>query len=853
MLPFQRHIIDVAVKYSDRPAVVDQDQTLFYRDLTSFSKKLNPAIKAKKQTVGLYFDKGADYIRCVFALMVGGIAFVPLDPKSPSQRLTHMMTKSDIKLIITNKKTDTGALPDGLEVLFVEDILSWPELSLEVDAQPSDLAYVIYTSGTSGLPKGVEITHAGIFDLISQQVDIFGLNLDRIFLYLAISFDASLSDILCSFYSGSTLYINEKLRTKFKDLASYIVANGISYLDVTPSVLKLLDHTRLTTIKTLTVGGEVADFQTIRRFASAMRVVSVYGPTEATICTSYAVCSRGWDRPLIGTPLSHVEYTVMNESMQVVGPGSIGELYISGSCLARGYSGDEEMTSDKFVTIGKRRYYKSGDIVNYCLDGQLEFIGRRDRQIKHNGNLICLEEIEAAANSIAGVKASVASYENGRISLRFDGTVSASNLRKQMIGTIPRSMIPHVVEKAVIPLSATDKVATAVGRKAKNLTTSDLRLLHDNLALDRRQKSSAGPVFKNSTPRVVLLTGATGFLGAWVIRELKERASRIICVCRGISNDQVKSRIVDNLRQNKIYLTDEEEGKLEAHAGDVSLVKFGLSDELWMKLSDQVDTIYHCAGTVNNLKPFSSLYPDNVQSVIEVAKLLETGVTKTLHFASSLSVYVSSPYSEAKIFDESPLVDDDRELTSGYAQSKWLADYYLSTLNGTSGNIYIYRFGLLTDDQVDLIGPRKSFLKTFVQRLSDCEEVPDSAGLPLAVDLTPIDYAAHAMVEISFRKPPGIYNISANIKLTYESILLWSGKNKLMEKSAWFEKYRNRLVSRLLSIANDSNEFMNMNLFECTWVDSFCTANSADITSRYTIRKDLGRAYLLNYTRSKIR
>src|SRR5690606_1464903 len=209
----------------------------------------------------------------------------------------------------------------------------------------------------------------------------------RALFYLSPTFDASVSDIGTALLSGAALCVEPGVRRTPASMMALIRERGVTHLDLPPSVLATLDPGELpASVQTIVIGGEVCPADVVRRWASRVRLVNVYGPTEATICTSLGACDpETWDRPLIGRPLPGIGYEVVDEALDPVPQGTPGELLIDGVGLARGYLNDPELTRKRFPTLRGRRVYRTGDRVVLHHDGEFEFLGRIDRQIKLHG------------------------------------------------------------------------------------------------------------------------------------------------------------------------------------------------------------------------------------------------------------------------------------------------------------------------------------------------------------------------------------------------------------------------------------------------------------------------------------
>ena len=351
-----------------------------------------------------------------------------------------------------------------------------------------ELAYIIFTSGSTGEPKGVMVTHCGIVNFLDAQIQGFHFTRSsRALFFLSTNFDASVSDIGTALLSGATLYIEDESVLKAGSEFTHLLADReITHLDIPPSLLSVLDPEQMpASLQTIIIGGEVCAAQVVRKWARRFRVVNVYGPTEATVCTSFCECNaERWSRPLIGPAIPNINYVVLDFELKPVLPGKYGELFISGIGLARGYLNRPELTEEKFVIIGGVRHYRTGDLVRLWEGGDIEFIGRTDRQFKLRGMLIEPEEIEArlkehgAVHNVAVLKRAL-STESKRdalvafLSLRTGVVTDSAELRAHLSERLPRWMIPqHFEFLPSLPQTMTGKVDLAA--------LKDLALVRDN-------------------------------------------------------------------------------------------------------------------------------------------------------------------------------------------------------------------------------------------------------------------------------------------------------------------------------------------------------------------------------------
>src|SRR5262249_34963187 len=258
--------------------------------------------------VGLSIGKSGAYIAALLGTWSVGAAFVPLDPGLPPVRRRWMIGDVAPRLLMD---------ADAVEALRTEGA---PARAPHV-AATSDTAYILYTSGTTGRPKGVIVPHRGLLNLFEQQIEAFALDASsRAILFVSTAFDASLSDVGTTLLAGATLVIPE--RSDVADataLASTLERRRITHADLPPSILRRLDPERpASALSTVVIGGEPCDPAVARRWAANVRLVNVYGPTEATICTSLCVCDPvRWSRPLLGVPLDGIVYRVMADDRDV--------------------------------------------------------------------------------------------------------------------------------------------------------------------------------------------------------------------------------------------------------------------------------------------------------------------------------------------------------------------------------------------------------------------------------------------------------------------------------------------------------------------------------------------------------
>jgi len=442
---FIHRFIDTARRFGPHAAIEDKTGITTYDLLLRRAAATGAMLQARKlppeTVIGLCFEKSADYITALLGVWYAGLAFAPLPPSLPAARRDFIVRDADIRVFL-----DTDSLPPPLRA----DAALTP--APQDDAR---LAYVMHTSGSTGTPKGVAVEQRGIVNVIEQQIKAFGLTpQSRSLFYLSISFDASLSDIGTALLSGAALVMaDDDILRDGEKLLHFIRSRHITHSDLPPSLLRHIDPQQVPDcLKTIIIGGEACPPDTVRAWAKRLNVINVYGPTEATICTSLCRCDAGtWQKPLLGDALPGVEYRIV-----------AGELYIGGIQLARGYLNLPDLNASKFVTIDGARFYRTGDSVSQLANGDIEFHGRIDRQFKLRGQLVEPDEIETQLCACAGIRKAAVIKTAAPVQIiayvTSAGAIDAAAQQAQLAAKLPAWMVPaRILRLAAFPLTATGK------------------------------------------------------------------------------------------------------------------------------------------------------------------------------------------------------------------------------------------------------------------------------------------------------------------------------------------------------------------------------------------------------------
>jgi amino acid adenylation domain-containing protein len=479
-----------AARRGDATAVVCGTDRLSYRDLDRRSARMARLLTehgvGEGDFVGLATRRSAATVVALLAVLRAGAAYVPLDPVYPQERLAFMVRDAAPALVISETSA-AGSLPAGPgapPVLLLDD----PQVTALLEAPGEDsfasavtadhTAYVIYTSGSTGRPKGVAVTHRNIANLVAWAADAFGDGLGRVLAATSLSFDVSVFEVLGPLLNGGSIeVVRDLLEIGERGGWQGTLVSGV------PSVLDRLIADGAPDLRAdhLVLAGEALSPQVAARLRAAVpgaRLVNAYGPTETTV---YASSSAGQDTgadgpgaeaPPIGRPLRNTRLYVLDDRMRPLPVGVPGELYIAGAGVTRGYLHRPDLTGARFVPdpFGEpgARMYRSGDIVLRRPDGQLQYVGRADDQVKLRGFRVEPSEVEAVLGEQPGVaQAVVVVHEDRRGERRLVGYVTPEadvvpdpdRLRAAMARLLPEYMVPAaVVPLDALPLSPTGKL-----------------------------------------------------------------------------------------------------------------------------------------------------------------------------------------------------------------------------------------------------------------------------------------------------------------------------------------------------------------------------------------------------------
>ncbi|MFF3570806.1 amino acid adenylation domain-containing protein [Nocardia jiangxiensis] len=472
-----------ARRYPDAVAVRSGTTAWTYAELAQRAEAVAQLLAeggaGAESIVAVAIPRSAELIVAIWAAARTGAAFLPLDPDNPTARTAELLSDTRTRMGLTTRAV-AQTLPDTVEWL-VLDAEAEPVRASGTAVPAGDLsadnaAYVIYTSGSTGKPKAVHLAHRGLADLVAAQAEAFGVGLDATVLQVASpGFDACVSELLLAHGSGAGLVVAPPEVYGGVDLEELIRAQRITHAIITPSVLNTMDPSRIPSLRTLAVVGEATGPDTVNRWAPGRLLMNHYGPTESTIWATGSDALLPGDQVTIGGPIHGVRALVLDMWLRPVPMGVVGELYLGGPGLARGYVDRPDVTASRFVADPRsatgERIYRTGDSVRWVrgrTGPALEYLGRSDQQVKIHGLRIEPGEIDArVANypDVASVATVVVEGPAGEpILVCYVVSASAAGvdvpaLTDELARTLPRYMNPAaIVQLDRMPRTPTGKI-----------------------------------------------------------------------------------------------------------------------------------------------------------------------------------------------------------------------------------------------------------------------------------------------------------------------------------------------------------------------------------------------------------
>ncbi|MFJ4971757.1 amino acid adenylation domain-containing protein [Streptomyces sp. NPDC088755] len=876
----------------DAPAVRDADTTLTYAELDARADALAHHLAARgigpEDRVAVALPRTRELVVALLGILRSGAAYVPLDPDYPAQRLSYMLDDARPRLLLTTPAIHRRLPASPVPYLHIAGLADSAAPAAPIRPPlPAHPAYVIYTSGSTGRPKGVVVTHRGAGAMARSQSERLRVTPGSRVLHMAsVSFDAAFWELCMGLLSGACLEIDERdALLPGPTLAALVRDRGITHLTLPPAALAVMPPGSLPTGTTIVLAGEACTPALVRSWARDRFLVNAYGPTETTVCATmsafqYAEGPLAPDRTVpIGVPVDGTRIHVLDDRLAPVPPGVVGELYVSGAGVARGYHGRAALTASRFVadpfdrTGG--RMYRTGDLVRWTAEGELVYVSRVDDQVKLRGFRIELGEIEAALTALPGVAAACAVVREDRpgdrrlvaYTVPADGAAfpDEAGTRAHLATTLPSHMIPAAfVRLAALPVTPNGKtdrralpapevtaptgsraprtdreralcevfaetlgvpqvgvsddffalgghsllavtLAQRIGercgqrpslrdlfaaptvegidrllghiageRDAEHILapdlTSEVRLAADiqGTARDIPDGTSvpAAPVPAPTRSRPLrpslrpLLTGASGFLGAFLLRDLIEVTDGPVdCLVRAENERDAAHRLRANLEHYGLWHPRYAE-LIRPVPGDLAAPGLGLSPDARAALARGLGPVLHNGARVNFAAAYGDLRAPNVAGTEELLRLLADSASPGMHYVSTTSVHAPSPDLGPATITETTPTGPATALPDGYAQSKWVAEGLVALARERGLPVTVHRPGRISGDTTTGACQDRDLLWQLIKGCLQAKAVPD---LPHgSTDWVPVDYVSAAIVAFSTsgRRGPETYHLT---------------------------------------------------------------------------------------------
>jgi len=461
-------------KTPDNIAVVFEDQKLTYKELNEKANQLARYLQAnskisKNEFVGIMLPRSLNTIISMFSILKLGCPYLLIDPTLPTDRISYMLNNCNSKLLITNTIVENLKMDKQLSIN--EDIFEYSKENINKNVKSTDPLCVIYTSGSTGVPKGVVLTHLGVNNMFQNYLDILNVDMCSNFLSIStVSFDMFIVETMVPLLSGKTLILSNDEEQKVPiNIQKLITDKKVEFILTTPSridmLLSVCTPSSFNSVKIIQLGGEALTLELVKklRACTTATIYNGYGPSEITACCTSKKITE--DIVNIGKPFNNFKIYVLNNDLNICPVGVPGEICISGDGVSLGYMNNKEQTQKVFVPnpFGGGTLYRSGDLGKYNSNGEIDYIGRIDNQIKIRGLRIEISEIENKLLEIPGITNCAVIYNKQQQYLSAFITakenIGFSKIKKHLLKCLPLYMLPKYITKVdALPITSNGKI-----------------------------------------------------------------------------------------------------------------------------------------------------------------------------------------------------------------------------------------------------------------------------------------------------------------------------------------------------------------------------------------------------------
>ncbi|TEB42929.1 amino acid adenylation domain-containing protein, partial [Flavobacterium circumlabens] len=466
-----------AAKTPDSNCLTYEGKSLSYEQVEALSNQLADQLVNEYQVktgaiIGLMTHRDFDMIIGMLGVLKSGAAYLPIDKDYPVARQNYLIEDSGLDVLIVSQNVEVEAAVSKLE-LHIDQLSKYDNNYKGITASKDDLAYVMYTSGTTGKPKGVMITHNSLLDYTQTFVNYFGLTAnDVVIQQSSFSFDTSVEEIYPVLSVGGELILTPSGGKDVEVLLNLTAKHNVTLLSSTPLVLQSINellaarNSNIPSLRILISGGDALRLEYISNFSEKVKLYNTYGPTEATVCTSYYEIDNSSVSNCIGAPIFNREIYICNSQLEIQPQFVIGELYLGGSGIAAGYHNQPTQTAERFIEnpFGKDKLYKTGDLGYWDASGNIHFMGRKDHQLKVRGYRVETMEVAKAIIAFEGVTDSYVTGFNAHgiqhLVGYYTGKSTETALRDYLRNELPDYMVPtYLIAMESFPMTANGKIA----------------------------------------------------------------------------------------------------------------------------------------------------------------------------------------------------------------------------------------------------------------------------------------------------------------------------------------------------------------------------------------------------------